>query len=532
MIYGGERMIIYKDDNDIRLVQSVASASTLISSLTGEIREYILSKFPKNFFKSIYIDTAETIQAQNRNDKYNRSLNKLPYPTMGITPEISIDSPIEGMEKSPHLSSPNLFLRKDMKSFYKRILLDTERKYSLYYTSDYITTNYNFRITTNKYIQNADLIYFMKSNFQQGFFQFLNDKYINTEIPKTYIKIISDIMGYNLDDSDDMIEMELYLISTGVQEDIVRKKINLMTGKTGFFVNEKSNLLTLFSDLEAPGSIIRDGMSEGEYTINFRVQVSTWLPNSFILSINKQKFLELDRTTIENSLMNNSTEQDEGFYSLSISDVLLNRKEALNFEMSDGSSAIFQEVYHMVFTYDISTTVTVIDLTEYMKDDLQKVHAYMVSKNMLVSDLMRVTMYNRSGQLTSSNVLIDYDDLLVSIELTDAQDLSLSVYVNRLLFESIKKAMENDEFFFNRNTLATIKIKTTDGSFRVPVYSFESTRDYYSTELLKSLRVNTIYGIGYIGLEMDDPADTETDAYKICVGYNEEQPIILKLITI
>jgi hypothetical protein len=274
MIYGGERMIIYKDDNDIRLVQSVASASTLISSLTGEIREYILSKFPKNFFKSVYIDTAETIQAQNRNDKYNRGLNKLPYPTMGITPEISIDSPIEGMEKSPHLSSPNLFLRKDMKSFYKRILLDTEKKYSVYYTSDYITTNYNFRITTNKYIQNADLTYFMKSNFQQGFFQFLNDKYINTEIPKTYIKLISDIMGYNLDDSDDMTEMELYMIATGTHEDIVRKKINLMTGKTGFFVNEKSNLLTLFTDMEAPGSIIRDGMSEGEYTINFRVQVS------------------------------------------------------------------------------------------------------------------------------------------------------------------------------------------------------------------------------------------------------------------
>jgi hypothetical protein len=274
MFYGGERMIIYKDDNDIRLVQSVASASTLISSLTGEIREYILSKFPKNFFKSIYIDTAETIQAQNRNDKYNRGLNKLPYPTMGITPEISIDSPIEGMEKSPHLSSPNLFLRKDLKSFYKRILLDTEKKYSVYYTSDYITTNYNFRITTNKYIQNADLTYFMKSNFQQGFFQFLNDKYINTEIPKTYIKLISDIMGYNLDDSDDMTEMELYMIATGTHEDIVRKKINLMTGKTGFFVNEKSNLLTLFTDMEAPGSIIRDGMSEGEYTINFRIQVS------------------------------------------------------------------------------------------------------------------------------------------------------------------------------------------------------------------------------------------------------------------
>lgn len=525
-------MIIYTDNNDIRLVQSVASASTLISSLTGEVREYILSKFPRNFFKSIYIDTAETIHAQNRNDKYNRGLNKIPYPTMGITPEMSIDSPIEGMEKSPVLNSPNLFLRRDMKSYYKRILLDTEKKYSVYYTADYITTNYNFRITTNKYVQNADLTMFLKSNFQQGFFQFLNDKYINTEIPKTYIKIISDLLGYNLDDSDDMTEMELYLIATGTQEDIVRKKINLMTGKTGFFVNDKSNLLTLFTDLEAPGSIIRDGMSEGEYVINFRVQVSAWLPNSFIFSIDKEKFLDLDRSTIENSLNNVSTEQDEGFYSLSISDVLLNRKDALNFELSTpGESAIFQNIHHMVFTYDVSTVMSVIDLTDYMRSDLQQVHAYMVSKNMVVSDLMRITMFNRNGQLTNTDINIDYDDLLVTINLNSAQDLSLSIYVNRLLFEAVKKAMESDEFFFNSRILATIKVKTTDGVFRVPVYSFENAREYYSTELLKMVRVNTIYGIGYLAVTADDPTDL-TDSYKICVGYNEEQPIILRLITI
>jgi hypothetical protein len=524
-------MIIYKDDNDIRLVQSVASASTLISSVTGEIRQYILSKFPKDFFKSIYIDTAENIQVQNRNDKYNRGLNKLPYPTMGITPEISLDSPIEGMEKSPHISSPNLFLRKDMKSFYRRILLDTEKKYSVFYTSDYITTNYNFKITTNKYIQNADLTYFLKSNFQQGFFQFLNDKYINTEIPKTYIKIIADMLGYNLADPDDMTEMELYLISTGTNEDIVKKKINLMTGKTGFFINEKSNLLTLFTDLDAPGSIIRDSMSEGEYTINFRVQVSTYLPNSFILSINKEKFLELDRSTIESSLTNISGEQDDGFFSLSISDILLNRKDALNFEMSDGNSAIFQEVHHMVFTYDISTVMSVIDLTDYIRDDLKRMHSYMLDKNMIVSDLIRVTMFNRSGELTNTDVIVNYEDLLATIQLADAQDLSLSIYVNRLVYEALKKAMDSDEFFFNKNTLATVKIKTSDGLLRVPVYSFETIRDYNSTELTKMLRVNTIYGIGYIGVKIDDPTDL-TDAYKICVGYNEEQPIILRLITI
>jgi hypothetical protein len=522
-------MIIYTDENDIRLVQSVASASTLISSLTGEIREYILSKFPKDFFRSIYIDTAETIQAQGRNDRYNKNLNKLPFPNMSITPEISLDSPIEGMEKSPHMSSPNLFLRKDMKSFYKRILLDPQKKYSMYYSSDYITANYNFKITTNKFVQNADLTYFLKSRFQQGFFQFLNDRYINVEIPKTYVKIVADILGLNPDDSDDMAELELYLMATGVYEDVIRKKNNLMTGKIGFFVNEKSNFLTLLTDINAPGSIIRDQMSEGEYTITFRVQVSAWLPNSFILSIDKNKFTELDRSTIETALSNKTSEQDEGFYSLSISNLLLNRKEALNFELNSGESAVFQEIHHMVFTYDISTSVSVVDLREYMKDDLKRIHAYMMDKNMLISDLIRITMYNRSGPLSVQNFVVDYDYLLTTIKLTDAQDVSLSIYVNRLLFEAINKAMERDEFFFNRNALAVMYIKVGEASLKVPVYSFVNEKDMYSSDPNKILRINTIYGVGYIGLEPDN----SEEGYKICIGYNgEDEPIIRRLKTI
>lgn len=524
-------MLIYKDDNDIRLVQSVASASTLISSLTGEIREYILSKFPKNFFRSIYIDTAEAIHSQGRNDKFNKNLNKVPYPIMTITPEISLDSPIEGMEKSPFLNSPNLFLRKDMKSYYKKILLDSTSKYSLYYTSDYITTNFNFKITTNKFIQNADIAYFLKSRFQQGFFQFLNDKHLNTEIPKTYIKIISDIQGLNMDNPEHMSELELYLMSTGTQDDLIRKKINLMTGKVGFFVNEKSNLLVLLSEIDAPSSIIREQMSEGEYVISFRVQVSAWLPNSFIFSMNKTKFLDLDKSTIEASLQNISTEQDEGFYSLGLSDIVLNRKEAMNIKLTNDEDAVFQEVSHYVFTYDVNTYASGIDITDYLRDDFKKIHAYMMTKNLEVKDLLYIELNNRAGKLSGDDVMIDYENLVVAVRLDSAQDLSMSIYVNRLFFEALKKLIERDEFYFNKNALASIKIKIDGEQLRVPVYSFESERDMWTTEWNKILRINTIYGIGYIGLEEDDTADM-SDGYKICVGYEGDRPIIRRLKTI
>jgi hypothetical protein len=184
----------------------------------------------------------------------------------------------------------------------------------------------------------------------------------------------------------------------------------------------------------------------------------------------------------------------------------------------------------MVFTYDLSTSASVIDRTDYMKDDLKLIHAYMISKNLEITDLMRVKLFNRSGELTSQEAVVDYEELLVTMQLASAQDISLTIYVNRLMFEAIKKAMENDEFFFSQNALATVMVKIGEESLMVPVYSFENTRDMYSTEMNKILRVNTIYGIGYIGLEDDSGEDD--DAYKICVGTAGGEPVIKRLVTL
>jgi hypothetical protein len=208
----------------------------------------------------------------------------------------------------------------------------------------------------------------------------------------------------------------------------------------------------------------------------------------------------------------------------------MNRKDSRYFELSSGEPEVFQEIQHMVFTYDTAIYAGGIDLTDYMKDDLKRVHAYMIARNLEVSDLIRVTLHNRNGQIPDEDVLTDYNDLLTIIKLSSAQDMSLSMYVNRVYFEALQKAMSRDEFFFNKNALATIKIKINDELLRVPVYSFKNERDFYSSEWNKLLRINTIYGIGYIGLERDD--DPEKSAYKICVGYKDNEPSIYRLQTL
>jgi hypothetical protein len=352
-------------------------------------------------------------------------------------------------------------------------------------------------------------------------FQYLSDRYLNTEIPKTYIRIIASILGLDLNNQEEMDDLRLYLISTGTSEDLIRKKINAFTGKPGFFVNDKANFLINVIDLDAPPSIVRDRMSEGEYTITFRVQVSTWLPNAFIMSIDQSKFFSLDADIIKMAIDDTNQEQDEGFYSLSIPNFKLNRDKAVYFETSTGQQVIGEEIFHNIFTYNIDM-------------DLEEI------------DIMNVRVNNRYGLLGEDKVTIDYETMTIQLLTDDAQDIAVTVYADRLLFASLEKAIENDQFFFSDSSLAVLRlneyidtnddgIDDTAQEIKVPIYAFTNEKDLYSVASKVNgewrsnvLRVYTAYGIGFIGLVQED--DPRASTYKVVIDIDEnEQPIIRAL---
>jgi hypothetical protein len=377
-------------------------------------------------------------------------------------------------------------------------------------------------------------------------FQYLSDRYLNTEIPKTYIRIIASILGLDLNNQEEMDDLRLYLISTGTSEDLIRKKINAFTGKPGFFVNDKANFLINVIDLDAPPSIVRDRMSEGEYTITFRVQVSTWLPNAFIMSIDQSKFFSLDADIIKMAIDDTNQEQDEGFYSLSIPNFKLNRDKAVYFETSTGQQVIGEEIFHNIFTYNIDMDLEEIDIMQYLKADLKKIHAYMIEKNFDIRDLLNVRVNNRYGLLGEDKVTIDYETMTIQLLTDDAQDIAVTVYADRLLFASLEKAIENDQFFFSDSSLAVLRlneyidtnddgIDDTAQEIKVPIYAFTNEKDLYSVASKVNgewrsnvLRVYTAYGIGFIGLVQED--DPRASTYKVVIDIDEnEQPIIRAL---
>lgn len=518
-------MKIYVDEDKINILQTVASASTMISSVAGIAKEYILSKFEPGYFKNVYIDTSETSIQQDRNALYNASANKIPYPSMTITPEISLDSPIGGMEKSLFLSSPNLFIRRNSDRYYRKLVVDPDNDFSISYTGDYITTNFLFKITTNSFVSSTDVAFFLKSKFQTDFFQYLNNQFLQTEIPKSFIKMIADMKQWDLTNNDDMDALRLYLIGTSRQPEYIQKKISLTTGQQCFFVNDTVNLLTLFTDLDCPSSINRDSQIEGEYVITFRFQVSTYLTNAFILSISKDALKGLSLDTVKH-LEDHKNQQESGIIGLTITKPILNKKEVKYFTDNSGAEQIGHLIFDDVYTFELHKSIPKIYLMEKINKEVVDVYNY--AKNFLhidTSALLCVQLYSNIGKISEQHYIVNYDELSIQLSNHITNDVSISILLNRTLFESIKKSMELDTNFFASNLLTTVIANIAGEDVRVVIKSFKSDTEEYLPSLDKCLRINTAYGIGYISLLDDSECD---DAYKICVGYDSNNEPIIK----
>lgn len=546
-------MRLYVDDNNnIRIVQSVADASNMLSSVAGCIKQFILKSFPAKIFKGVYIDTSETFIQKNINNLYNNKLDKIPYPSLTITPELTIDDPIGGMAKNPRESSPMSFLMRELHRNYCKLLEDPDGIFNCYFTTDYITSNFNIKISLNSYDQNIDMGLYLKSLFDFGFFNYLQDQMIETEFPKTFIKIISALKGLEITDQADMNILREYLISTGKRQGMIVKKISLNTGKTCFFFGEKQNLLTLFTDLDVPSSIIRNSKSEGEYVITFRVQVSCHMPNAYILSINKDKFKTIyDDVELRDEIVYNKGEQIEiGSFTMTTINIGQNMYKSVKYFDNSDEDIIGQNIFYEVFRSSGLEPVEFINMVPLLPKKFLKVHAFYNSYGELpdvesaskikldLRKLMEINVYVNEDIYDKNDIEINYEDLTITFKKPIDSDFAIGIFVNRLAMELAEKEMRENSFFLKDNALMFVKVGAeylSDSGYGneliteekyVKIYQFLYEKEIYSTDILKSFRIMTQYGLGYFGLV--DEGHPKASPFKICLGEDKYGNSIIK----
>jgi hypothetical protein len=545
-------MKFYSDRDRVIMVQSVATASTFASSMVGVIKQHILKAFPKKYFQNIYVDTSETFQEQNKADLNNKHLYKIKYPNITITPQLSLDTPVGGM-KNILMSSPNLFVPRDLQRHFPCILRDPDGKYDIYYSADYTTLNIRFRIVTDSFIQSTNIGYYLKSRFDESTFRFLNGKNVAVEVPPAFINAIAkieNIFGANssgkAENALELRELETKLLAmTRGNHPIIRKR-NLNTGKQAYFFDKNENLLCLFTDLDIPEGVVRDNGGNGEYEITFRVQASGWWVNALMMSVDASVY----QADVRNLAMGVSSYDGNGFYSTSIgSPIALDFKPALYFASSaltadgktktdaygnavvDRQDNIGQNVIHETLVYDGTREISTISIAPLLQDDLKRVYSF---TKMMADSTKNTEEYNvtrllhviaRGWDETSdaASASIDYANLYAEFDTPAASDVVLDVFVNKAEFATMASLMESSGSYSDDALISVIRLNTDqkdeDGDpiqIRAGVYAFKSDDDMLDASIDKSLRVYTELGVGYIGVVPED--DPQASRFRICLG--------------
>ena len=517
--------VYLENENQIKLVQTIASASSAISSLASEAKNYIVSKFPKDYFRSIQIETASASSSTNKNRNFNQNLHKIPYPSLMISPEITIDNPIAGTETDPHTSNPNIWLQKDLPAYYYKLLTDPSNKLAMYYTTDTFTTIFNFKIAVKSFIQCVNLVYFLKNELHIGMFQYLNSRALNTEIPKTFISILKEIFDKNHpsnNEDESLAKFQEYLIAISRKHDSIRKKLDMTTGKYGFFFNDLTDLITVVDGLDAPSGMIRDSQAESEYLINFRLQITAPIANNFILSINKKVFKMInDNVALVSELINSNGRTGalrSNFMTFALPSIKLAVKDMIEFKDNIGNIHIGSNILTESMTYDINTKYSHINLVPFLKESILKAHSYLIAKHIDPSSFIYIRIEDARGIIEDANINLN----TLEIDIDNIQsDIVISVFVDRSTYDAIVKAQEKDSPIFSDDFLTSLRVQYPDENGNVKdrfiiVKAFANDAELSSKDLEKRVRVNTIYGIGYLYLVPE--TNPLASNIKICLG--------------
>ena len=163
-------------------------------------------------------------------------------------------------------------------------------------------------------------------------------------------------------------------------------------------------------------------------------------------------------------------------------------------------------------------------MTSEMKNELKKMHAYLLKNGMDPMQLFKIFVRG-SSEGTDISGEIDYRTMDVTFESPIDSDIVLDVFINRAVYDKLQEMMAKDVFFSNDYAVGTLIVQSYDEELDeivdeyVRIYGFKDEAEMSSNDILKSLRVNTLYGVGYVGLVQE--GNPNASNFKICLGQDK-----------
>lgn len=296
-----------KDEKHLRssiCVPSVQHAYSLSMEFT---KNWFLSKFNENYFKTIHIDQKHILDDFRNNDMY-RNLKKL-KPSVSITPQINFDYDREKLDM--YGAGLDLYIKRHKvnSSFFR----DTERNMYLDAVLEQLETTYTFRIRVSTRAQQIDLFKYINMAFRIGTTQG-HEMDMDFHIPYSIMLQVAQDAGFEINDDDtikNVVDFVKYLNTHSALP--ISYKLRTVNGKSEFFMR-LNDVYIHVSCLDTPSADDgeREGMLYSNYIIEFSVIVKFPAPK-FYVYYSTEPHDQIEVTEVEGSRI--------GLYNIKIPDI-------------------------------------------------------------------------------------------------------------------------------------------------------------------------------------------------------------------
>lgn len=370
-------------------------ASSGISSVIGNVsyivRDFIVGLFPTNFFKKVHIDTSMSALEYDKSEYF-----KTEKPILIIRPRFSLDdNTVFG--RLPDWMSTNYFLFKQLQGNYSPVFVDLEKETYIYSVPDRVKITFEIEIIASTRMQQINIAHFWKGAvLHRGYF-YLKNSYIETEVPKYFIKTLSSLMDYNMQIPQQKDEFLSYL-DKGSQS-FITEKVRASSGNPSYFYIYSTNMLCQFEDVPQ----FDDGEQNNQTYENFRVTntftVEFWTPSNFFLETN---------TVVPPEIKDPSPDD------LSID--LLGDHVVMNFtfggskpaEKLDNGMVYFRKQGYIT---DSNTELDELPLDDFLAEDIKDVIAYNLKYGIDNDEIFNIRLFRENKEVDPADVNILWDKL-------------------------------------------------------------------------------------------------------------------------
>lgn len=281
---------------ELRSSLSIPSAVNSYSIAIEYMKNWFLSKFNKNYFKTIHLEGKHVLDDFRTFD--NTAALKKSKPSVAITPRINFEYDRDGLDT--YLYDKSQYIRKSklQRSFFK----DMKRNMYLGISLDQLEMEFNYRVRVSTRSQQIDLYKYMNMAFRIGATQedFLD---LDFHIPYSLILQVAKDAGFEIVDNKivKLLDFVTYMNEHSVIP--VLYKYRTVNGRTEFFLRFREVYLHIscLDKLQADDGE-REGMLNNNYIIEMNATIKLPAPKSYAYYSTEEhdlvNCLELEESTL------------------------------------------------------------------------------------------------------------------------------------------------------------------------------------------------------------------------------------------